>query len=152
MSGMPSGPGHAHPPGPDVLRRRLRVISAGDGQVVLDAPRAAACKSCAAREGCGSGALSEMLGGGGQLTLRCDEAVEPGAEVDVVLSRAALLGGVARAYLWPSLALVTVATGSAVLGLSDALTALLCLPALAAGFLPLLLSRGEGTGLRIDGR
>ena len=119
------------------LRETLRVVSLDAGKVQLSGDRSAACTACAARAGCGMGALSEMIGGAHELQLAQSIPLSVGEDVTVAMSRGAFLGAVVTAYLLPAAALAIVAMAASVLNLSDISTALLCLPALALALLPL---------------
>ena len=123
-----------------VLRRVLRVRSIEDGQVVLEGERASACASCAARMGCGAGALNELMGGQQQLRLPAPFDLAPGDDVVVAMEDSAFLRAVLRAYLLPPLALAVTAALALAAGLPDILTALSCAVALAVGFIPLRLA------------
>lgn len=123
--------------GPRALRQRLRVTAISGGRVSLEGARAPACSACAARGGCGVGALAELGGGRMRLTLPRPDGVGPGDEVIVAMPAAAFLGAAALAYLLPPAALVLALALCAVLGLPDLWSALLCLPALGVSLLPL---------------
>ena len=139
----------------DCLRQTLTVVSVGAGHAELAAFRASGCAACAAKAGCGAGALAEMLGGSHRLRLPSPMPLVPGDQVVVRMDSGAFLGAALRAYLLPPLSLVGVAAGGAVAGLPDWATAALCLPALALSLLPL--ARAEGrevarASLRIESR
>ncbi|SDF98475.1 SoxR reducing system RseC family protein [Alloyangia pacifica] len=122
---------------PRALRQRLRVTAVSKGRISLEGARAAACSGCAARSGCGVGALAELAGGRLRLTMPRPEGVMPGDEVIVVLPAAAFLGAAGLAYLLPPAALVMALALCAALGLPDLWSALLCLPVLGVSLLPL---------------
>ena len=120
-----------------VLRRRLRVAAVEDGNVWLTGPRDSECRGCAARSGCGAGAIAEMVGREQGLRLPQTVPLAVGDVVVVTMESGAFLGSVLRAYLFPAGALVVVALIALAAGLSDAATAVLCIPALALALIPL---------------
>lgn len=120
-----------------VLRQTLRVTALSDGQVALEGRRASACASCAAKTGCGAGALAEMLDGKQRLKVQQTFPLGVGDDVVLAMDRRAFLGAALRAYLLPPATLVTVAGLAGWLGLGDVTTALLCIPSLVLAFLPL---------------
>lgn len=150
----PDDPAQERDPDDRVLRQRMRVAAQRDGWVLLEADRASACGACAARPGCGAGALTEALGGGpARLVAPQDRAAPVGEEVEVAMSGAMFLRLSALAYLLPPASLAALAALAAATGLSDATLALLCLPTLALSLTPLWLAeRGGGAGraLRIE--
>ena len=121
-----------------VLRRTLRVAAVRDGQVELEADRLSACRTCAVKAGCGTGALAEMIEG---RTLRISVArpdhISPGDDVTVALPAGAFLGAAGLAYLLPPFALVVAVMVCAGLGLTDRATFAIGLGALALSFWPL---------------
>ncbi len=119
------------------LRRSLRVRAVAPGSLTLEAPRAAACGACAARAGCGAGALAELVGGTAALTVPCDAAPKAGDHVEVEMAAGVFLGVVLRAYLWPVVGVVVLAIAALAAGLPDWLTAALSLPVMAACWWPL---------------
>lgn len=121
-----------------IMRHRLTVTALRDGYVYLEGERDTACSSCAAKTGCGAGALSEMIGGKQTLRLPQTIPMAVGDDVVVAMEPRAFLGAALRAYLLPPLALVVTAGLAVGLGLGDAATAGLCLPALALSFVPLV--------------
>ncbi|MCV6596979.1 MAG: SoxR reducing system RseC family protein [Mangrovicoccus sp.] len=128
------------PSGPDdgILRQKLRVSAVRDGLVYLTGNRASACNSCAARTGCGAGALAQM--GQNELRFCVSQTAEPlveNQEVTVAMGRSAFLGAAVRAYLLPPLALVGMALIASVLELSNLWTIILSLIVLGLSFLPL---------------
>ncbi|MGF1659248.1 MAG: SoxR reducing system RseC family protein [Rubrimonas sp.] len=127
------------------MRQTLRVDAVSGDQVRLEATRAPACARCGARSGCGAAAFSDMAGGEA-LELRAPPggSLRAGDEVVVTCPAATFLGAAALGYLAPATALAAAAGFGAAAGWSDLATALLCLPALALSFLPLL--RAERTG------
>lgn len=138
-----------------LLRRRLRVAALEDGHVRLTGTRASACNGCAARARCGPGALAEMIGGAQGLRLPQTLPLDVGDEVIVTMESGAFLNGVLRADLLPAAALAVAALAGLALELPDAVTAALCLPALALAFLPLArVGRGRSPdpALRIESR
>lgn len=140
----PPAPHRALPAAPDdtaqdmVLRRRVRVEAIGDGQAEVSVDRASGCTACAARAGCGAAALGEMTQARDRLRLEACGTVQPGDEVIVAMDGRALLGVALRAYLLPAAALAGTAASASALGMSDAATAALCLPALVLSLWPLL--------------
>ncbi|WP_226625223.1 SoxR reducing system RseC family protein [Alloyangia pacifica] len=138
---------------PRALRQRLRVTAVSGTRVSLEGARASACRTCAARSGCGAGALAELAGGTMRLTLPRPEGVRLGDEVIVALPAAAFLGAAGLAYLLPPAALVLALALFAALGLPDVWSALLCLPVLALSLLPLRRAELRGSvaeALRIE--
>jgi sigma-E factor negative regulatory protein RseC len=120
----------------EVMRRTLTVAAVQGSDVILSAPRASACSGCAARSGCGAGALTEVLGGTDTLRLPRTVPLEEGDEVVVAMSERRFLGAVLRAYLLPAVALALLAGIGLALDLPDAVIAGLSLPVLAIAFLP----------------
>ena len=138
-----------------VLRQRLRVVALEGDDVLLAGARASACGRCAARAGCGTGALAEMIGGSQQLRLPRPLPLAVGDEVVVVMEGGAFLGAAFRAYLLPPAALAVTAVLAAAFGLNDAVTAALCLPVLALSLWPLARAESRArrrSALRIEGR
>ncbi|ARE40193.1 Sigma factor RpoE regulatory protein RseC [Rhodovulum sp. P5] len=136
----PADPGEGR-----ALRQKLRVADVDEAVVRLEANRMAGCAHCAARAGCGTGALAEMAGGGLlEIALPRTGAVAPGDEVIVSFSGNAFLGAAGLAYLLPPAALVLAAGLFSALGLSDLVVALSCIPVLALSFLPLRLADRRG--------
>ncbi len=135
--------------GPERLSQTMRVTAVTGDRVRLEAPRAAACHACAARQGCGAGALTEMLGGRTVLDLPRPGDVAVGQEVRVTLPGSSFLTAAGLAYLLPPAALALGAGVGAALGWSDAVLALVCGPVFAVSFWPLV--RAERRG-RIIGR
>jgi sigma-E factor negative regulatory protein RseC len=130
---------------PRALRQRLRVGGVDGALVRLEADRLSGCAQCAARAGCGAGALAELVGPGPlQIGLPNVAAVAPGDEVVVSISGGAFLGAAGLAYLLPPATLVVAASLFSALGLSDLHVALLCLPVLALSFLPARLADRRG--------
>ncbi|MEM8571766.1 MAG: SoxR reducing system RseC family protein [Pseudomonadota bacterium] len=114
-----------------IMRRRVRVIAVDRDAVIVEGDRTSACSTCAARTGCAAGALAELVGGSQRLSLPQAFSVSPGEEVIVAMEDRAFLGTALRAYLLPPLALSGVAFLAMVLGISNTVTALLCLPVFA---------------------
>ncbi|MGB0659399.1 MAG: SoxR reducing system RseC family protein [Mangrovicoccus sp.] len=136
------------------LSHVLTVAEWQDGQARLTGARASACSACAAKTGCATGAINEAMGGETHLTLPYAKPLTPGDQVVVSLPSKAFLSVALRAYLLPPLSLAFAALVASLLGLSDLGTALLCLPFLGLGFLPLLRAEKRAAGLselRIDG-
>ena len=126
---------------PRALRQRLRVAGVEGGMVRLTADRLAGCATCAARSGCGAGALAEMAGPGPlEIALPWRGDAAPGDEAVVAMSGGAFLGAAGLAYLLPAAAVALAAGVFSALGLSDLMVALLCLPVLALSFLPVRLA------------
>ena len=127
------------------LHQVMRVTAFTEDRVQVSASRASDCASCAARSGCGAGALAELLGGGAiSVDLPRSGPVALGQDVTVSLPARTFLGAAGLAYLLPPSALVLAAAGGAALGWPDAGIAGLCLPVLAASFLPLLRAERRG--------
>ncbi|SIO53752.1 positive regulator of sigma(E), RseC/MucC [Rhodovulum sp. ES.010] len=145
------GPGATDP---RALRQRLRVIAVDGSHVRLQADRMAGCAHCAARAGCGTGALTEMAAAGPiDISLPRSATVAPGDEAIVAMSGGAFLRAAGLLYLLPPAIVVLAAATLAALGLPDLTVALLCLPALALSLLParLVERRGRvGSALRIE--
>ena len=120
-----------------VMRQTLTVAAIGDGYVWLSGRRASGCTSCAAKTGCGAGALAEIMDGEQALRLPLTMPLSVGDRVVVAMERSAFLGAAMKAYLLPPLALIGVAALSMGLGLSDWSAAVLCIPALALSLWPL---------------
>ncbi|TCP43347.1 SoxR reducing system RseC family protein [Rhodovulum marinum] len=119
------------------LRQTLRVVGVEGARVRLAGDRLSGCAACAARAGCGAGALAEMLDAGPlEITLPRGAPVAPGDRVVVAMEGGAFLGAAGLAYLLPPAALVAAAAGFAALGLSDLWVAALCAPVLALALLP----------------
>lgn len=145
-----------------MLRQRLRVAALDEGMVTLEGERAAACTRCAARSGCGAGALAEMLGGRQSLRLPQTLPLAVGDEVVVAMESGTFLGAAALAYLVPPAALAALAMLSEAFGLSNGVTAALAVPAFALSFVPLRRAdrrelqhaplRLEGLADDVDGR
>ncbi|ANT58913.1 hypothetical protein AYJ57_00165 [Salipiger sp. CCB-MM3] len=143
---------------PGFLRETLRVIGARDGQIELELRRTAGCAACAVRETCGPHALTEMAAA--RKTHRTERLVlphagpaQPGDSAVVVMPSAAFLGAAGLMYLLPVLMLVLCVSLCSALGISDALAAALCIPALAVSFLPFRASERRGrlaAGIRIE--
>lgn len=127
-----------------VLRQTLQVTALCDGQAALEGQRASACASCAAKTGCGAGALAEILGGTQTLRVPQTLPLAVGDNVVLAMDRRAFLGAALRAYLLPPAVLVAMVLLARMLGLADLLTALLCLPALALALVPLWRSDRRG--------
>lgn len=142
-----AAPAHVQPCEGDggILRQTLRVTALNDGLVALEGQRAGACAGCAARTGCGAGALAEMVGGTQTLRVPQTLPLAVGDAVVLAMDRRAFLGAALRAYLLPPAALVATAGMAQAFGLTDMVTALLCLPIFALAFLPLL--RADRRGL-----
>lgn len=144
---MDAAPAPAATSAPGALTRTLRVVSVSGGVARLEAPRAPACGSCAARAGCGAAALAglsapivlevsaEAPGGG---TLR------PGDAVAVSLPAATFLSAMALGWLLPPAALVGAAGAAAALGLPDLGAAALCVPVFLLSLLPLRRAERRG--------
>lgn len=131
------GPEGTAPAHPRALRQTLKVVGVDGSRVRLRADRMSGCANCAARQGCGTGALAELLDTGPlEITLPRPGTVAPGDEVIVSISGSAFLGATGLAYLLPPAALVVAAGVFSAAGLSDLYTALLCLPVLALSLLP----------------
>ncbi|MBK1635446.1 SoxR reducing system RseC family protein [Rhodovulum adriaticum] len=125
------------PGDPRALRQTLRVAGVADGRVQLEADRLSGCAHCAARAGCGTGALAELTGGGPvRIDLPGPASVRPGDHVVVSMPGGAFLGAAGLAYLLPPAALVLAAGLFAALGLPDLMVAALCLPVLLLSLLP----------------
>lgn len=140
--------------GPERLSQTMRVTAVTSDRVRLEAPRAAACSSCAARQGCGTGAFTEVLGGKTVLDLPRTGDLVVGQEVSVSLPGSSFLAAAGLAYLLPPAALALSAGFGAALGWSDAMLALVCGPVFALSFWPLVRAerRGQIAGrLVIDG-
>ncbi len=132
-----------------MIRRTLRVASVGEARVALEAKRLTACTTCAARAGCGAGALAEMAGDDIlRLELDSHARVAPGDDVVVSMPAGTFLGAAGLAYLLPPAVLVLAVALFSALGLSDGPMALLAVPVLAVSFLPLW--RAERTGRLTD--
>ena len=134
---------------PRALSQTLRVYAVGDDRLWLEADRAAACAVCAARAGCGAGALAGLLQDAPQLIVLprshdvCRD-VYPGDEVVVSIPAGTFLGAVGRAYLVPPLALVLGVALLSWLGLPQLLVAGLSLPLLALSLWPLRWAERRG--------
>ncbi|GAA0309289.1 SoxR reducing system RseC family protein [Rhodovulum strictum] len=139
---------------PRALRQTLRVVGVEGAVVRLTADRMSGCAQCAARTGCGAGALAEMADSAPlEIRLPRSVLVAPGDEVVVSMPGNALLGAAGLAYLLPPAALVLAAAIFSGLGLSDLTVALLCLPVLALSLLPARLADRRGglvSGMRIE--
>lgn len=122
------------------LTRRLRVVAVSGAGVEVDASRSAACTACAARAGCGTGALGEMLAGSERLTLGPVTGARPGDALNVSMASGPFLLAAALAWLLPPLALALAVCAFAALGLPDPLVAGLCLPVLTLSLVPLRLA------------
>lgn len=130
---------------PRALRQRLRVAGVQGGMVRLQADRLSGCAACAARAGCGAGALADLVEAGPlEISLPDTGGIAPGDKVIVTLPGGAFLGAAGLAYLVPPLALVLGAAGFSALGLGNLATALACLPVLALSLLPARLAERRG--------
>ncbi|MCO8144601.1 SoxR reducing system RseC family protein [Rhodovulum tesquicola] len=142
------------PEDPRALRQTLRVAGVEGAVVRLEASRLSGCAACAARAGCGAGALAELLDAGPlEIALPRIGHVAPGDQVVVSIPGTAFLGAAGLAYLLPPAALVLAATGFSAGGLSDLWVALLCVPVLALSFLPARRADSRGrfaSALRIE--
>lgn len=127
------------------LSERLRVVAVEGARVRLLAQRASGCAACAARNGCGAGALA-ALGGAAELDLAAPQRLDlvVGEEVEVAMSSADFLTLAGLAYLLPPLTLALGAALAAALELPDLLSAALCLPLLALSLVPV--ARAERSG------
>ncbi|MEO1677779.1 MAG: SoxR reducing system RseC family protein [Pseudomonadota bacterium] len=126
------------------LTETLRVAAVEGDQVHLVGDRAAGCRSCAARAGCGAGALTEVIGGQLRVSVPLTLPVSVGDEVAVALPGATFLGAAALTYLLPPAALALTAGIGAGLGWSDIVTAALCLPVFALTLLPIVRAERRG--------
>ncbi|MBN2905370.1 MAG: SoxR reducing system RseC family protein [Rhodobacteraceae bacterium] len=139
---------------PRALRQTLRVAGVEGAVVLLEASRVSGCAHCAARAGCGAGALAELLETGPlEIGLPRIGPIAPGDEVVVSMSGNAFLGAAALAYLVPPAAVVLGAGVFSAFGLSDLNVALLCVPVLALSFLPVRRADRRGrlaSALRIE--
>jgi len=90
-----------------MIEETATVIAIEQGQLVLQAATRTACGGCAAKQGCGTAALSGWLGRK-VVHIRADNTVDAqvGDEVVVGLGEDALLNGSIRIYLLPLLALI----------------------------------------------
>ncbi|WP_258092649.1 SoxR reducing system RseC family protein [Salipiger pentaromativorans] len=123
---------------PRALRQRLRVVAVEGGRMRLEGQRISACAQCAARTGCGAGALADLSGPAPlRLSLPHDGAAAPGDEVVVAMPAGAFLGAASLAYLLPPAALAATAALASAAGAPDVLAAALCLPAFVLSLLPL---------------
>jgi len=130
---------------PRAMRQTLRVASVEGAFVRLEANRMSGCAHCAARSGCGTKALADLVESRPiEISVPRKGAVSPGDEVVVSMSAGAFLGAAGLAYLLPPASLVLAAPVFSALGLSDLLVALLCLPVLALSLLPAWLADRRG--------
>ena len=90
-----------------MIEETATVIAIEHGQLVLQANTHSACGGCAAKKGCGTGALSGWLGRK-VVHIRAANTVDArvGDDVVVGLGEDALLSGSIRIYLLPLLALI----------------------------------------------
>lgn len=146
------------PARPDIpdrqLRQTLRVASVKGDRVLLEGRRPSACSACAARSGCGAGALAEMAGSAPlRLSLGGAGSLCAGDEVEVSIPAGTFLSAAALAWLVPPAALVMAAALCDLADVSDGLAAAICLPVLALSFLPLRFADRRGrmlSRLRIE--
>ncbi|MDP3340377.1 SoxR reducing system RseC family protein [Frigidibacter sp.] len=130
---------------PRILCERLKVLAVAADHLVLAADRAAGCAGCAARAGCGAGALAGMAGPT-VLSIARPEGfvVRPGDEIELAMAGNAFLAAAGLAYLLPAAALVAAVCGAAAAGLSDLGAGAVGALALALSFVPL--ARAERRG------
>ncbi|WP_176518611.1 SoxR reducing system RseC family protein [Rhodobacter maris] len=125
---------------PRALVERLRVVAVGPERLTVLADRAAGCAACAARKGCGTGALAQLSR---PQLLEIDRPagleIRPGDEVEVEMGGNAFLAAAGLAYLLPALALVAGVSLASGLGLGDLGAGLAGLFALGLGFVPVAL-------------
>ncbi|MCA0920192.1 SoxR reducing system RseC family protein [Pseudooceanicola nanhaiensis] len=142
------------------LRQNLTVSAVRDGKAVVEADRASGCGSCVVSSGCAAKALIE-IGMARKAARMAQEPVAlepvadiaPGDRVEVAMPSRVFLAAAALAFLAPALALVLTVALAARAGLSDAATALLCLPVLALALGPLAVAERRGrylAALRIE--
>lgn len=137
------------------LRQTLKVAAVTDGQAVVEADRASGCGGCAVSSACAAKALIEigLARKAEQMALDPAARVAPGDSVEVSMPSGAFVTAAALAFLAPALALVAMVGLAAALELSNAMTALLCLPVLALSFWPLARAERRGklmASLRIE--
>ncbi|MBN9887930.1 SoxR reducing system RseC family protein [Salipiger abyssi] len=136
------------------LRQVMRVVAVDGDQLRLEGRRATACAQCAARSGCGAGALAELAGSASlRLTLPAPQMLRPGDAVVVALPATRFLAAAGLAYLLPPAALAATAVLARASGLSDGAAALLCLPVLALSLWPLRRAERRGrvlSALRVE--
>lgn len=111
------------------------VVAVESGVAWVEVERRTACGGCATRDGCGASALAK-LSANARTRVRVEDTlgVAVGDRVVIGIVAGALLRASFLVYGLPLLAMGTAAVGSAAIGLSDGLCALVGLSGLAIGF------------------
>jgi len=84
------------------------IVTRRDGRrIELELQRGSACGNCELRQGCGTGALSRLLGRRSKaLFIETEQELEPGDEVQLALSESALVKASLTLYGLPLLGMV----------------------------------------------
>ena len=123
-----------------VLTRPMRVVARGAGWLRLQGERDSACKSCAAKSGCGVNAVADVLGLEPPTIKVAGQgapAAQVGEDVMVSIDGPAFLKAASLAYLLPPAAIVLAVLIAEAAGFSDLKTAGLALVAFIASLTPI---------------
>ncbi|WP_425090872.1 SoxR reducing system RseC family protein [Tropicimonas sp. S265A] len=136
----------AHPPEhPRRMKQRGRVVHAANGRVQVEVDPAPGCGACAARAGCGTSALAEILKSRPTpLTFRCDAPLQSGQDIDVSLPAADFIKAACLAFLLPATVLVGAIWITSMLALPVVASSAFAGAAFGLSFLPLWLAERRG--------
>jgi len=96
-----------------VIEESATVLSVAGNTAWVETQRRRSCDGCAARHGCGSAALSKVLGNRRtRLQVISQVEVEPGDRVVLGLQEQALIRGSIAVYLIPLLSMIALAVGA----------------------------------------
>lgn len=139
-AGRPDPLGRDDDVAPRALVERLRVVAVGPERLTVLADRAAGCASCAARKGCGAGALAE-LSRPQLIEIEHPRAfdVHLGDEIEVEMGGNDFLAAAGLAYLLPAVTLVLGVALASGAGFGDLGAGIAGGIALILGFVPVAL-------------
>lgn len=121
-----------------MIEESATVLSVAGDRAWVETQRRRSCDGCAARHGCGSAALSKVLGiRRTRLQVISQIEVQPGDRVVLGLQEQALIRGSIAVYLIPILSMIALAMGAEVVFGTDSMSG--DEPALAGGLIGMIL-------------
>lgn len=119
-----------------VLETRVRVVSTGAGQVLVEPLEASGCGACQARAACGIGGLARVLQPARRpIAVSCAHPVRAGEELALTVAAGDLLRAALLAYLLPIVLGVAAAGVVSAQGLSEAAAAIALIAGAGGGLL-----------------
>ena len=86
-----------------MIETTARVISAGNGAVMVEPSARSGCAACQARSACGVSGLGKYFSGNRKtIAVQCDASVRPGDELQLSMSEGDFLKAGMLAYVLPS--------------------------------------------------